>query len=719
MDIEKALEFADTLVFAKKAKHLSDLQTLLLRASWSEPRQRYEEIAHTYGYSVNYLKQDAGPKLWQLLSEVCGEKVKKTNFRAALERQFVERAAELRSQTEDTSTSKCSIIALPSEFDVFESITQTETGKDTNALHRVSSDDFHHHISRNKHYQDWGEAPDVSVFYDRFDEVAKLGRWIVSDRCRLVALLGMGGIGKTHLCVKLAEHVQHDFEYLIWRSLSNAPPLQKILTSLLQSLTKGQEIDLPASLEEKISQLIDYFRQHRCLVILDNAETILCSGGYAGYCQDDYEDYGKLFKRIGECRHDSCLILTSREKPKEIALMQGETLPVRCLNLQGLDVEGGLQLLQLKGCSWQSETESSLLVERYSGNPLALKIVAATIQELFEGNLSEFIQHNTLVFDEIRTILTQQFNRLSDLGKILLYWLAINIEPVSADQLHSDIFPKVPKSELIETIKSLVWRSLIEKTDNHFSLQPVVREYLLSKLIKQLVGEIKTGNLVLLNSLSLLKGQTKEYIRKTQVDFIVNPLIEGLIAIFKTQSNLENRLKEIIAKLQIQSPLEPGYTAGNILNILGQLQTDLSGFDFSNLTIWQAYLQYLKLQNANFAHADLSKSVFAQHLTNILSVAFSPEGQILATGDANGEIRLWRIVDSKLLLIFKGHSGWVHSVSFSPDGRILSSGSSDQTIKLWNISDGKCLKTLSGHNQRVRSVAFSPDGNTLACRSTG
>ena len=688
MNCEEALKFIDALVFAKTGKHLSDLQRLLFEGSWKKERLSYKEMAKTYGYSASYFKQDVGPKLWQLLSEVCEEKVCKTNFRAAILRQ-----AQLSGFTipnfPDTTA----------ESDVEKTITQEQN--------------FQTH-----QYQDWGEAPDVTLFYNRTKELNQLGEWLCTEHCRLITLLGMGGIGKTYLSVKLAEGLQNEFNFLIFRSLSHAPLLQEILTNLLQILSKGQELDLPVTVDEKISKLIDYFRKYRCLLLLDNTETILLSGEYTGNYKENYEDYGKFFKRLGECVHNSCLVLTSREKPPEIALMEGKTLPVRCLHLKGLSVEAGLKLLQIKGCHWHSERKSSLLVKRYSGNPLALKIVAAMIQELFGGNLSEFIQHNTFVLDEIRTLLEEHFERLSDLGKIVLYWLGINIESVSIAQLHTDIFPQVSKSQLIETIKSLVWGSLIEKSDNHFLLQPVVREYLLSKLIEQVVVEIKTGDLVLLNILALLKANTKDYIRTAQKEFIIKPVVDRLMGIFKTQDNLEKRLKQIISKLQRQSPREPGYGAGNILNIMGELQTDLSGADFSHLTVWQAYLQNLQLHESNFAYSDLSESVFPEHLTNILSIAFSPDGQLLATGDASGEIRLWQIANHKLLLICKGHAGWIHSISFSPDSKLLSSGSSDQTIKLWNVSDGKCLKTFSGHNQRVRSVAFSPDGRTLVSSSS-
>jgi hypothetical protein len=90
--------------------------------------------------------------------------------------------------------------------------------------------------------QDWGEAVDVPVFYGRKDELATLERWIVTDRCRLVAILGMGGISKTALSVKLAEQIKEQFDYLLWRSLRNAPPVEEVLGECIQFLSDHQAV---------------------------------------------------------------------------------------------------------------------------------------------------------------------------------------------------------------------------------------------------------------------------------------------------------------------------------------------------------------------------------------------------------------------------------------------------------------------------------------------
>ena len=109
------------------------------------------------------------------------------------------------------------------------------------------------------------------------------------------------------------------------------------------------------------------------------------------------------------------------------------------------------------------------------------------------------------------------------------------------------------------------------------------------------------------------------------------------------------------------------------------------------------------------------------HSDKVLSVVFSPNGNVLASGgDYNDKtIKLWFLSQNESITL-KGHSDWfggVHSVVFSPDGKLLASGSNDKTVKIWQVSNGQELMTFSGHSEKVTSVAISPDGKMLASGS--
>ncbi|MBH8573444.1 PD40 domain-containing protein [Nostocaceae cyanobacterium CENA369] len=105
------------------------------------------------------------------------------------------------------------------------------------------------------------------------------------------------------------------------------------------------------------------------------------------------------------------------------------------------------------------------------------------------------------------------------------------------------------------------------------------------------------------------------------------------------------------------------------------------------------------------------------HSGRVLSVSFSPNGQILASSSADKTIKLWDVATAKEINCFKGHNGYVRSVKFSPDGKTLASGSDDKTIKLWNVFRTKKISILKGHSDKVYRISFSPDSKTLASSS--
>ncbi|WP_407896811.1 NB-ARC domain-containing protein [Scytonema sp. NUACC26] len=690
MTIEEALVIIDT---ALRPESLSDLQELILRHSWEG--KSYPEIGEICGYDPNYVK-DAGSKLWKLLSKSLGEEISKSNFRtvfrrlAAAEGKAPQTQAGQQGDSEENSTTSSARPQAPSPKP------QTPSRK-----------------------QDWGDAVDVPIFLGREQEINTLRQWIVEENCRLIALLGMGGIGKTALSIEFAEQIQNEFEYVIWRNLRNAPTIEDLLLSLLQFLSNQQatEATLPKDVNGRISRLIDYLRSSRSLLVLDNAETIMGGGNRAGQYIEGYEGYGDLFRRIGETRHQSCLLLTSREKPKEFVVLEGEMLPVRSLPITGLPQTDVREILRAKGQFSGSENEWQFLISHYAGNPLALKIVAGGILDLFDGSISNYLEilnQGTLIFDDIRDLLKLDFLRLLELEKEVMYWLAIEREPVSLLELREYVISPEAKQKLPETLRGLGQRSLVEKTANGFTQQPVVMDYIIERLIEESYQEVVSGEVKIIQNHSLLNAQAKDYIREAQTRLIVKPLIDKLL-VGSDRTKLEDRLKKILEKEREKIQLEPGYVAGNILNILSQLKIDLTGYDFSHLTVWQAYLQDTCLQKVNFTGADLAKSVFAETLSSVTSVAFSSDGELLATSDVNCEVRLWEIKDVQIRYIasLKGHTNWVHSVAFSPVSSskpegMIASGSEDQTVRIWDISKGECIQVLQGHTRRVWSVAFSP-----------
>lgn len=568
-----------------------------------------------------------------------------------------------------------------------------------------------------KQHQDWGEAPEVPHFCGRTEEIEILKHGIVTDKAKLVALLGMGGIGKTALVTKIAQEIQDKFDWLIWRSLREAPSIQNILADLIFFISQEQEIDLPDTVGGRITKLLEYLSYSRCLIILDNAESIFQAGTYTGnYCQG-YEGYGELFKQIGIGKHQSCLIITSREKPSEIAHLEGDTLPVRTLTLAGINTE--YQQIFNNKCLLISSEEAQNLIYLYQGNPQALNIVSSRIQELYSGNVSEFFAEEQPVFGDIRQLLAEQFNRLSESEKQIMYWLAINRELVSIPELKDDMVLKHYQTTITDNLESLKRRSLIEKgkNENRYTLQNVIMEFITENLIKKVYEEVINGNHDLLNSHALIKAQSKDYIREIQIRLILEPLIEKLRYQFKGTKNLENKLQEIIINCQKQSPLSPGYLGGNILNIFCYLKTDLTNYDFSYLTICQAYLQGVHLHQTNFAYSDLSKSVFSKSLAGVLAVAFSPDGKFWATGDTDKNLYIWRLADSQIITTCIGHTNWIRSIAFHPQEPILASAGNDDTVRIWNIYTGECIAKLEEHKDQVWSVAFSPNGQILASAS--
>ena len=681
MKFEKDL--INVILLNNNKRRLKDIEVVVLQGAWQG--QSYDEIADANGYTPNYLKQDVGPKLWKFLSEALGEgeKLSKKNFKTALERLC-------------KAQQTCQVVEVDKD--------SISTNVDKEIVHIDQS-------------RDWGEAPDVSIFYGRQGCLDRLEQWCIYDNCRLIALLGMGGIGKTTLSIKLAKKIQGNFEYVIWRSLQNAPPVEEVLADLIQFFDHQEEINLPSTTKGKISRLLHYLRDKRCLLLLDNLEAVLQGGTNNGKYIQEYEDYGYLLEQIGQVNHQSCLIITSREKPKEVGLLEGPNLAVRTLQLSGLTSVEGQEIFNAKGCLVTSDGIFEEVCSHYAGNPLALKIAAAAVQEVCGGDLEQlipFLRQGKIQFEDINDLLERQFNRLSSIEQQVMYWLAINREAVSVKELEADITGETVTFKLFNALQSLVRRAFIEQNDKQFLLQPVVLEYVTIKLIHEVCEEIANGRHKFINNYALMKAKTKDYIRESQIRWIIQPIIDKLTSELESYTNIQNKLITIISKIKEELPSQNHYVAGNILNLLIHLKINLTGYDFSDLTIRQAYLQGIDLHDVNFSSCDFIHTVFTKVFGAVICVKFSPDAQVLATASTNCSIKFWQVDSGQHIRTCKGHNNRISNVDFSPKNQIILSASEDRKIKIWDLKNGICINTIDAHKNTLRKAIFHPSGKLIA-----
>jgi WD40 repeat protein/transcriptional regulator with XRE-family HTH domain len=563
--------------------------------------------------------------------------------------------------------------------------------------------------------QDWGEAPDTTGLVGRFDELELLSNWVLGERCRLIAVLGMGGIGKTMLAVHLAHRVAQDFERVYWRSLRDAPPISDWLAGAIGFLS-DQQLVVPAGESEQLTAFLQLLRARRCLLVLDNSETLFEPCQQEGRYRAGMAGYGRMLEAVGGAPHQSCLVLTSREEPPELAVLGGDT--VRTLELSGLGVDEAQVLLAHKQLAGTTQRWAELIA-RLGGNGLALKMVGETIRELFDGDIGAFLEETTAsdVFGGIRLLLTEQVDRSSALEQQVLRVLAVEREPVRLSALLAALGSRVGRGAVMEAVQALRRRSLVERAETlgaaAFTLQSVVLEYVTNRLAAEMADEIQRGRPVLLQEQPLIEALAKDYVRQAQERLIGERVLEQLKSHYDERGP-EQRLVALLGIWRARPTAEQGYGPGNVVNLLRLLRGDLRGLDLSHIALRQAYLAGVEAQGASLAGAHLADAVLAEAFDFPGSVALSNDGVLLAAGTSTGQVWLWRVADHTLSAIFEGHTGAVWGLALTADGRLLVSGGGDGTVRLWETSPGRPITTLQGHSGTVWAVAVTPDGRLLA-----
>jgi len=455
-NVEDVVQWVNNLIVDKTGEHLTPIQEAILTGVWQ--RQKYPQIAKEFNCSESHVKKEAA-KLWEKLREELGEDLNKYNFRPKVEKKY--RVSNI-SHLHDSLLQIDNVICGQFIQNIKDPKTRSPSPPDSPQNNARSP------------IIDLTDAPELTGYYDRTSELSTLKQWILQANTRLITIYGLSGIGKSDLALKLIEQTHTEFDYIIWVSLTNTPTISTLQTELKQFFGRSQKPPLPT--------VIDYFRSSRCLVILDDVQNILSSSQIAGQYLAGYEDYGKFFKQIATFSHQSCLILLSWEKPREITALEAVNLSTRTLNLKGL----GKKLAEIfREKELADEEKWSDLIDLYQGHPSWLNIIASTILELFNGSVSLFLAQGTDLFlGDIEPLLESHLERLSESEKKVGYWLATQNEPVDISQQPAD--SELSKSEFWQAIQSLGRRSLVEKVlvggRSMFFLHPVFKAYIQRQL---------------------------------------------------------------------------------------------------------------------------------------------------------------------------------------------------------------------------------------------
>ncbi|MDA0268816.1 MAG: AAA family ATPase [Cyanobacteria bacterium] len=723
MGFEDAFRYADIAIqrVRPESEGLRDIERVVLEGSWH--KHTYEKIADQAGYSPGYLSRDVGPTLWKDLSVALGMTVSKKNFRTAIARW---------GQQMDTLPD-----GVEPEPPVAPAVAPAPPPK--LGIPRI----------------------DISDFRGRADDINRLSHLILQEGCRFVGLMGIPGVGKTWLAVKLARHLQNGFQQVIYRSLSDRPDPLTLVTELLAEMGYSPHPD--STLDSLCAALVQQLDQAQNLLVLDDTDRLYQAAALAGTYDPVLPGYDTLLQALSTQAHRSCLLWVGRAWPRGLA---GRS---RRYVVRGLTVEDLAQLpcwpqtLRANAEQWQA------LHQWLGGVPSLMPHLVARLKYMGYdlGHYLTSLAPPAAITAYLDTWLTV----LSPHELAILTELALAHQAKLPNQLTTPLDPE----EAFAVVESLCDRGLcrIRVEDAHITLTlpRLLEAHLCDRWVKTFRGNAPPQTVQKLHRYPLVQTDAPEPIQQQQRQRLLIPLAETL---GQGLPQREARLHWVKTQLTASRHLgqqQPGYSAGNLLNLAQYWQLPLVELDCQGLSLWGTDLQSDEWQGVVLTGADLAKANLAKPLgqqpvmaiwvnphanqstsqsasqkasqslvavgdqsgqlllwrpqdgrleagldfdqpSSVLAVAFSPGGQNLAVGRQDGLVQLWTLGSSYGPEILTPEAiSPLKTLAYSPDGRVLAGGTVTGQLYLWRLESGECWRQIKAHTGAVTAIAFSPGGD--------
>jgi Cdc6-like AAA superfamily ATPase len=451
-DFETVLPLIDRLI---RPSYLNSTQEMVLRGVWNG--KTYVEIAGQYNYDSEYVK-GVGCNLWQTLSRTFDKQINKSNFVPFMRQQIAQLVEE------NISPSAEAPIQSP--------------------------------LCKNQQRYHWTTAPDIKFFAGRAEELNTLELWSQDPETRCIIVSGMVGSGKTTLVTELAKRNKDKFDYVIGFSLLQTPSLSTLLHSYLKTIRQTNEAQTNAKhldLSFLLAEFINCLKKERILLILDDLHCIFDTDETRKRNKERIKEYSQFLSSLISIDHQSLLITTSCIKPKMLEYY--DESQVRMLDLQGFKIKTSEAILNSHSNISLEAEQLLFLSESVQSNPQLLNIVRNHLTD-FRDFLEEDIEQilsDIVVIDGISNLLEQELFYLSDLEKEIIYWLATSCHPITREELSLHIEKSQSKLKFIQSINSLIKRTLVINNDSTYSLMPIMKIYVRKKLVKQALRVELTG----------------------------------------------------------------------------------------------------------------------------------------------------------------------------------------------------------------------------------